>query len=71
MNEALTDPQVIISDQTGSELAVKEIVCRVNGADARVRIIVGIHAKTEWARTPQRCCAPMIVIVLETVHLFG
>ena len=46
------DPQIIISDQTGSELAVEEIMRRVNGADARVGVVIGVHTETEWPRAP-------------------
>lgn len=51
-SDALTDPQVIISDQTGSELAVEEIMRRVNGTDARVGVVVGVHTETEWPGAP-------------------
>lgn len=44
---------------------------RIDGTNARVRVIIGIHTETKGPRAPHGSSAPVIVVVLETVHLFG
>lgn len=41
----------------------------VDGAHARVRVVVRVHAEAERAGAPERRGAPVIVVVLEAVHL--
>lgn len=60
---ALTDAQIVVRNQAGGELAVEEVVRLVDGAHARVRIVVGIHAEAERIVVPQWFRAPMRVVV--------
>lgn len=43
----------------------------IDGPDAGVRVIVGVHAEAKWIVIPQGSRPPMIGIMTETVHLLG
>lgn len=64
-----TYSQVVEGDQSRGELAVEEVMCRVNGAQTGVRVVVGIHAEAEGTVVPQGRCAPVLIVVREAVHL--
>jgi len=59
------DAQVVERDAAGGELAVEQIVRRVDGAQARVSVVVGVHANAERTLGPQRRRLPVIVVVTE------
>lgn len=46
-------------------------MCLIDGPDARVRIVIGIHAETEWLIIPKWCCLPMVAVMAEAVHSLG
>lgn len=43
-------------------------MCLIDGSNARVCIIVGIHAKAKRLIIPERCGFPVIVVMAEAVH---
>lgn len=64
----LTDSQIVISDEASYELAVKQIVRRVDSAHAVVRIVACAHAEAERTCCPERGRAPVLVVVTEAIH---
>lgn len=64
----LTYPQVVERNQARDELAVEEVVCGVDGPDAGVGVIVGVHAEAEGLQGPLRLGAPVVRVVAEAVH---
>lgn len=43
----------------------------VDGSQARVRVVVGVHAETERLVVPNRLGSPVIFVVAEAIHLLG
>lgn len=44
-------------------------MCLIDRPEARESIVVRIHAEAEWTIVPFRLGAPVILVVIETVHL--
>ena len=47
-----TDSEVVEGHEACCELAVEEVVRRVDGTYARVSVVIGIHAETERTSAP-------------------
>lgn len=46
-------------------------MCLIDRSQARVSIVVGVHAEAERFVLPHRRRPPMVAIVAEAVHLLG
>lgn len=46
------DAHVVVSDESSDKLAVKRVVRRIERTHTPVRVVVSIHAHTEWAILP-------------------
>lgn len=66
----LTNPQIVVSDKASDELAVQQVVRRIDGANAVVCVVGGTHAEAEGPRCPERRSAPVVVVMTEAVHSF-
>jgi len=60
---------VVVRDKPRDKLAVEKVVRGIDGACAPVSIVVGIGAGAERPKSPEGWDLPMVVVLLEAVHV--
>lgn len=40
----------------------------IDGANARIRVVVRVHAEAEWLVVPKWRCLPVVLVVAERMH---
>lgn len=67
----LTFLKIVKRDQARGEFTIKIVVSLIDCSQARVCVVVGVHAEAKRFVLPHRSRSPVIAVVAEAVHLFG
>lgn len=67
----LTFLKIVKRDQAGCKFTIQIVVSLIDCSQARVCVVVGVHAEAKRFVLPHRSRSPVIAVVAEAVHLFG
>lgn len=70
MSKIITFLKIVKRYQAGGEFTIKIVVSLVDRSQARICVVVGIHAEAKRFVLPHRGRSPVVAVVAEAVHLF-